>query len=305
MLPAEVAGSGPLRDGSAERLEDSLGQDRDVLAGRHVLNEDGELVTAEPCCGVERPQAARRGSFATRLSKLVPLSVAQAVVHRLEVVEVDEEHGQMRAGLADASQGVLEPVLEQRLVGQAGQGVVEGPVFELVLQPDAVGDVAEAPDPADDLAVHRLRPGGQLEGPPVLELERVEALVLRLRGKLPVPAEEGLRVEQLVEDERRAWWSRRQPSRSPCAIRQISENRRLKPVMVPSVVDDEDPVDRRVEGGGEERQGVAQLVLGCDLCRGVVGRDHEALHRGVLNEVDDAQFERHRGLPVVADELRP
>ena len=57
----------------------------------------------------------------------------------------------------------VEAVLEQRLVGQPRQGVVEGPVLELVLQADAVGDVAEAPDPPDDGAVHRLRPGGQLE----------------------------------------------------------------------------------------------------------------------------------------------
>ena len=157
----------------------------------HVLNENGELVPAETGRRVERPQAV--GEIRRHpLEQLVALSVPEAVVHRLEVVEVDEEHGQVGAGEADAREGVLEPVLEQCLVGQSRQGVVEGPVLELVLQPDAVGDVAEAPDPPDDGAVDRLGPGRQLEGAPVLELERVEALVLRLVQQLPVSGEEGL-----------------------------------------------------------------------------------------------------------------
>ena len=113
-------GPGSLRDGHAERFEDPLGQGRDVLAGPHVLNENGELVAAETRRGVERPEAlgeVRRHP----LEQLVSLPVPQAVVHRLEVVEVDEQHGQMGAGLADPGQGVLEAVLEQRLVGQPRQ----------------------------------------------------------------------------------------------------------------------------------------------------------------------------------------
>ena len=73
----------------------------------------------------------------------------------------------------------------------------------------------------------------------------------------------------------------------------------------PVVVDDEDPIGRRVEGGGEEGEGLAQLVLGRDLRRGVVSRDHEALHGGVLDQVDDAQLERDRGLPVMTQQPDP
>src|ERR1700761_1294771 len=97
---------------------------------------------------------------------------------------------------------MFEPVLEQCLVGQTGERVVEGPVFELVLQADAVGDVAKAPDATNDLALHGLRPRSQLEGPSILEFEGVEALVLRIGGQLPASSEEGLRIEQLVENER-------------------------------------------------------------------------------------------------------
>ncbi len=75
----------------------------------------------------------------------------------------------------------------------------------------------------------------QFDGAPVLELEGVEALVLRLVLELPVPGEEGLRVEELVEDERELAWSRRRPPRRSSAMRQISEKRPLKPVMAPSL----------------------------------------------------------------------
>jgi hypothetical protein len=34
-----------------------------------------------------------------------------------------------------------------------------------------------------------------------------------------------------------------------------------------------------------------------------VGRDDEALDGGVFDEVDDAQLEGHRGLPVMAEEF--
>ena len=152
MLPAEAEDRDPFGTATAQRLEDPLGQGQDVLAGPHVFDQDGELVSAETRRSVERPEAG--GEVGRHpLQQLVSHPVSQAVVHRLEVVEVDEDHGEVGTGLTDSGQGMLEPVLEQRLVRQSGQGIVEGPVFQLVLQPDAVGDVAEAPDSTDDGAV--------------------------------------------------------------------------------------------------------------------------------------------------------
>ena len=90
--------------------------------------------------------------------ELVPLAVAEGVVHCLEVVEVDEEHGQVGAGTGAASQGVIEPVLKERLVGEPGQRVMKGPVGELVFQELAVGDVSKAVDPSHDLPVDALGP---------------------------------------------------------------------------------------------------------------------------------------------------
>ena len=61
--------------------------------------------------------------------QLVAGGVAGAVVDGLEVVEVHEEDGDRAAAAVGAGQRVVEPVGEQRAVGQAGERVVEGVVL--------------------------------------------------------------------------------------------------------------------------------------------------------------------------------
>jgi hypothetical protein len=77
--------------------------------------------------------------------------VAQAVVDVLEVVQVDEQDGQVARGRA--GQGVLDPLGEQGPVGQAGQPVVERLVDELGLELLAVRDVAGVEHQAADVGV--------------------------------------------------------------------------------------------------------------------------------------------------------
>jgi hypothetical protein len=90
--------------------------------------------------------------------------VAEAVVDLLEPVQVEEEDGH-RPGLAfGPPQGVVDPVLEQGPVGQAGQRVVEGLVGELVLQLTALGDVAGVEDQAADAGVVEQVGDGDLGG---------------------------------------------------------------------------------------------------------------------------------------------
>ena len=55
----------------------------------------------------------------------------EAVVDRLEVVEVDEQNGELAASLGDR---VPDLVAEQRPVGQVGQRIVVGLVMELLLE---------------------------------------------------------------------------------------------------------------------------------------------------------------------------
>ena len=57
--------------------------------------------------------------------------VAEAVVDRLEVIEIEEEHGDRRPLAGPARQRVAHAVLEQRAIGEAGQRIVERLVGEL------------------------------------------------------------------------------------------------------------------------------------------------------------------------------
>ena len=124
---------------------------------RHDRQQHRKLVTTEAGRSAELADAAGNASghlFEQRIAG----GVTHGVVHGLEVVEVDEEHGQVGTGLQAVAQGALQSVLEERLVGEPGQGVVEGPVRELVLQELAVGDIPEAVDPSDQLPRDQLGP---------------------------------------------------------------------------------------------------------------------------------------------------
>src|SRR5215211_3216263 len=86
--------------------------------------------------------------------KLVAGGMAEAVVDELEVVEVDEEHGDGAALLGTAGDGRIQLFLEGDPVRQGGQRVVEGDVVELAsCLFERVGGLPALGDVRDD-AVH-------------------------------------------------------------------------------------------------------------------------------------------------------
>ena len=119
-------------DRRRERVEQALGDVRAASSAGDVLEQDRELVAAEPRERCPR-RAARLGRRSRdRAQQLVAGRVAEAVVDRLEVVEVDEQHRELVArGAAVARERLLEAVLEQRPVGEPGQRVVERLVLQL------------------------------------------------------------------------------------------------------------------------------------------------------------------------------
>ena len=96
----------------------------------------------------------------------------------LEVVEVDEEHRELPAGAVETRHGMIHPVTEQRLVREPRQGIVERLTRQLLLEDAVLGDVAEAPDAPDDLAVDALWERVAFEDSAVDQLELVVALRL-------------------------------------------------------------------------------------------------------------------------------
>ena len=130
-----------------------------------VLDEHGELVAAEPRGGVGAAQRVAQ-PLGDADEQLVAGGVAEGVVDRLEVVEVDEQHRHGLAGAAAAQQRVVDAVAEQRAVGEVGERVVEGLVRELLLQ------LGEARDRLLEVTVLQRRAG--------LDGERLEEVQVAL-----------------------------------------------------------------------------------------------------------------------------
>ena len=90
--------------------------------------------------------------------------MAERVVDDLELVEVDEDDRECLARALGAGQGVREAVLEQDAVGEAGKGVVQGLVAQLVLGAltldGAAEDVADRLQEVDVVVVEAVRLGG-------------------------------------------------------------------------------------------------------------------------------------------------
>ena len=87
----------------AERVLDPLRRPRAARPRRvDVVEQDRELVAAEPGDRVAGPQVAASSRRAKRDQQLVADGVAEAVVDELEAVEVEEQHGAAVAGSRSA-----------------------------------------------------------------------------------------------------------------------------------------------------------------------------------------------------------
>ena len=254
-----------------------------------VLDEDGELVAAQPRGRVGGPQAALQ-PLADRHEQLVAGGVAQAVVHRLEVVEVDEQHRHRRTLARRSGQGVLDPVAEQRLVGQVGQRVVERLVGELLLEPLLLGDVPEAPDPPDGATADPLRCGVALEHATVEERQLVLAVGVGLGVELLDLGDERVRLGDLREHVSERLLVVAGGEDVLGDVPQLDE----APVVAGDgafAVDHEDPVGGGVESGVEERHRPPQVELGLLALGDVLQRAGEH-QRGAVDE------RRDRGPPL-------
>lgn len=164
--------AGPDRELLAVEI-DHLGQaslipasDRQDVERVDVVQQDRELVTAEPGAGVHRTQLTLDAG-ADRVQDAVAHLVPEGVVDGLEPVEVEEDHDERRLGAVPQSDRVLEPKEKVPPVRQPGQCVVEGVLSQLVLEGPAFVDVRErADDPLDQPALwpHPERAG---QHPPV------------------------------------------------------------------------------------------------------------------------------------------
>ncbi len=135
-----------------ERVQNSPCDDHRGLRVEDVLDHHGELVSAESCACVLRPKAclqpARNGD-----QQVVSRGMAEAVVDRLEVVQVDEENRHQPIAPPRQLERMLHAILEEQAVREPGEGIVKRLVRELLLERTPLGDVASGDDHAGDVAV--------------------------------------------------------------------------------------------------------------------------------------------------------
>ena len=145
---------------SLERREDPRRNLRGVDAVAAVLEQDRELVSTEASGGVGLPERVLQ-ALADLVEHPVTGGVTERVVDRLEVVQVHEQDGDREVVARLPLDHVLDAVLEQRPVRQAGDRVVEGLVLELLLERLAFGHVTRVEDdPLHVLVVQQVRPKG-------------------------------------------------------------------------------------------------------------------------------------------------
>ncbi len=125
-----------------EAVDDARGVLGDLVDRGLVLQQDRELVAAEPSHGVAGSYRAEQ-ALTDRGQQLVADRVAEAVVDGLEAVEVEDDHADRAAVAGLPGKSVLEPVGEQRPVGELGQRVMERAVPKLALETVAFGDVLD------------------------------------------------------------------------------------------------------------------------------------------------------------------
>jgi hypothetical protein len=126
----------------AARGDDPITERDRLFEPRDVLDQDGELVATEARERVLRPQG-RAEPLGHLQQHGVAHEVAERVVDELEAVEIEEEDGHQPVAPLDAAQGLLQPVHEDRAIGNAGQGVGGRLSPEVEVRAPAIADVAD------------------------------------------------------------------------------------------------------------------------------------------------------------------
>lgn len=133
--------------GLAQRLEQGLGLEASAGDIERLLREHDEFVATE--AGDHVGRAERAGEPRRRLEKqFVAGIVAKRIVDRFEVVEIDQEQADRAACLGHDIERLLQTLLEEQAVRQAGQVVMRRLPPGAGLSRLAIGDVDDARDTA-------------------------------------------------------------------------------------------------------------------------------------------------------------
>ncbi|MNN11455.1 hypothetical protein D3C81_1244130 [compost metagenome] len=118
--------------GLAQRLQQPFGDHAGIL-GFVDAHQQHEFVAAHAGDGVIGPhhRAQPPGDFH---QQAVAHVMAVGIVHALEAVEIDKQHGKARMLAGAGLDGLREAVVQQRAVRQMGELVVQGQEFEFLIR---------------------------------------------------------------------------------------------------------------------------------------------------------------------------
>ncbi len=102
MLTPTNTSASSITNGPDKRVVHTFGDGDGVVLVDEVLAEHDELVAAEPSDGVGRAQR-RLQTLGDGDEQTVAEPVAERVVHHLEVVEIEEQHGDASVSTARAT----------------------------------------------------------------------------------------------------------------------------------------------------------------------------------------------------------
>ena len=121
-----------------------------------MIDEHREFVAAETRHRIAGARALHQ-AVREAAQQLVAGAVPQAVVHGLEVVEVDEQH-RRRHAVGDVPDRLVHAVGEQRAIGEQRQRIVERQRAQLVVEPRGIRHVADVErDAANRIHVAQVR----------------------------------------------------------------------------------------------------------------------------------------------------
>ena len=133
--------------GHVQQREQALGEHIGIIAHFDRLDDDAEFVAAKPRDGFTGPHGAGNAT-SHDLQQFVAGGMAKRVVHTLESVKVEQEHGHATVAKVASGEGVMQAVPEEHAIGQTGEVVLERLLEQLALHVLPLRDVLNHADHA-------------------------------------------------------------------------------------------------------------------------------------------------------------
>ncbi len=128
-----------------EGVEDLLGHLGRALRAFDPGQQEQEVVTAQPGHGIATAHR-RDETFADRAQDVIAARQPERVVDQLEAVEIQDHDRQLLLAPARPLDRLVQTVVEQQAIGQAGQRIVVGEIADRLLGVPADRDVPDGQD---------------------------------------------------------------------------------------------------------------------------------------------------------------